>query len=69
MDNYVSFNSKKFYGVSGLDRALLSAILVSVRGSCVFQLVENIPSNKWIVYHSLQCFDTVGWATGRASGV
>jgi len=22
-----------------------------------------------ICYYSLQCFDTIGWATGRASGL
>jgi len=25
--------------------------------------------NRPILLHSLQCFDTVGWATGRASGL
>jgi len=26
-------------------------------------------SMEWNVIFSLQCFDTVGWATGRASGL
>jgi len=26
-------------------------------------------ANPWNVIFSLQCFDTVGWATGRASGL
>jgi len=30
--------------------------------SCVIALVSNIP-------YSLQCFDTVGWAAGRVSGL
>jgi len=53
--------------------ALLSyhdwSVVVFYQHVSAYQHFSRVYSNQLSLLPSLQCFDTVGWATGRASGL
>ena len=61
-------------GIRGLMRGMAALPegnqeLLVVRDKVGTTQVSLGSANPWNVIFSLQCFDTVGWATGRASGL
>ena len=56
-------------GFPSTSDSLFEGNLLSFRGNSVIKVATHYACSVLSSHISLQCFDIVGWATGRASGL